>query len=284
MTTPAPSGGPSPLRVGGLALLALGAVAGIIGLASIATGDGGGGTSAAPPGGDPSATAPELPGEGFTPTDGATPGPGDPGADGTVPGTPGGEGAVPGAPGAGPGGEGGVPVPSFGPDAGPGGAGGGTGAGGGDGTGAGGAGGAGAGGAGGTGGTGGAGTGGAGTAGTDGGTGTAAGAGTGGAAAGAEVRMPLRVYNNSTIPGLAARGKADFEAAGWTVTDTGGYNGRIPVSTVYYRPGTAEQDAAESLASTFGLRAEARFAGIQDASPGIIVILTRDYQGEDKNG
>ncbi|CAA9449123.1 MAG: hypothetical protein AVDCRST_MAG66-4704, partial [uncultured Pseudonocardia sp.] len=97
MTTPAPSGGPSPLRVGGLALLGLGAVAGIIGLASLATGDGGGGTSAAPPGSEPSATAPELPGEGFTPTDGATPGPGAPGAAGTDPGAPGGEGGVQGA-------------------------------------------------------------------------------------------------------------------------------------------------------------------------------------------
>ncbi|MBC8092678.1 MAG: LytR C-terminal domain-containing protein [Pseudonocardia sp.] len=91
--------------------------------------------------------------------------------------------------------------------------------------------------------------------------------------------MPLRVYNNSTITGLAARGAADFEAAGWTVTDTGGYNGRIPVSTVYYREGTAEKDAADFLADAFGLRAQPRFDGIEDSSPGVIVILTKDYQG-----
>lgn len=91
--------------------------------------------------------------------------------------------------------------------------------------------------------------------------------------------MPLRVYNNSTITGLAARGAADFEAAGWTVTDIGGYNGRIPVSTVYYREGTAEKDAADFLADAFGLRAQPRFDGIEDSSPGVIVILTKDYQG-----
>ena len=43
MTAPAPSGGPSTLRVGGLALLGVGAVAGIIGLATLATGGAGGG-------------------------------------------------------------------------------------------------------------------------------------------------------------------------------------------------------------------------------------------------
>ena len=42
MTEPAPSGGPSPLRVGGLALLGAGAVAALIGLATLLPGGGGG--------------------------------------------------------------------------------------------------------------------------------------------------------------------------------------------------------------------------------------------------
>ena len=37
MTAPAPSGGPSPLRVGGIALLGVAIVAAIIGLATLAT-------------------------------------------------------------------------------------------------------------------------------------------------------------------------------------------------------------------------------------------------------
>lgn len=244
MTAPAPSGGPSPLRIGGLALLGVGAVAGIIGIATLATGGADGGTSAAP-----STSVTAAPGDGFTPTDGVTPPGGVAPTNGIAPG----DGTAPGDGAGAPGGDGGVPVPSFGPNptggiAAPG-----------------------------TGGTGGTGTGGTGS----GGSGAASGGGSaGGSGGGAEnVRMPLRVYNNSTIPGLAARGAADFESAGWTVTDTGGYNGLIPTSTVYYREGTAERDAAEFLGSAFGLRVEPRFEGIEDSSDGVIVILTRDYQG-----
>jgi hypothetical protein len=243
VTAPAPSGGPSPLRVGGLALLGVGAVAGIIGLATLATGGGDGSSSAAP---STSISASPDAGSGFTPTDGPTapdgtaPDGGVP-TDGSVPT----DGAVPGGEVPGGTGNGGVPIPSFGPAP--------------------------------TGGIGAPGQGGDGTGGTG---GSGSGSGSSGSGGGAEdVRMPLRVYNNSTIPGLAARGASDFESAGWTVTDIGGYNGRIPVSTVYYREGTAEKDAADFLASAFGLRAQPRFDGIQDASPGVIVILTRDYQG-----
>ncbi len=240
MTAPAPSGGPSPLRIGGLTLLGVGAVAGIIGLATLATGGSDTGTSAAP-----STSVSAAPGDGFTPTDGALPPGGVAPTDGATPGS---------------GADAGVPVPSFGPNptggiAAPGDGttpGGGTGTGGGS-------------------GSSGAGSGGSGSGGSGSG-----GSGSGGAE---DVRMPLRVYNNSTIPGLAARGASDFESAGWTVTDIGGYNGQIPVSTVYYREGTAEKDAADFLSQAFGLRAEPRFDGIQDSSPGVIVILTRDYQG-----
>ena len=52
----------------------------------------------------------------------------------------------------------------------------------------------------------------------------------------------------------------------------------IPTSTVYYRPGTGEQSSAQQIGTEFGLRAEPRFAGLADASPGLIVIVTDDYQ------
>lgn len=90
--------------------------------------------------------------------------------------------------------------------------------------------------------------------------------------------VQLRVYNNSTIKSLAAEAARDFRANGWTVSATGNYSkGTIPTSTAYYRPGTDEQAAAELLASEFGLRVEPRFEGIQKSSPGVIVIVTRDY-------
>ena len=102
-------------------------------------------------------------------------------------------------------------------------------------------------------------------------------AGTGGGNAAA--RGPVRVYNNSTVTGLAARAANDFRADGWQVGQVANYSaGVIPTSTVYYRPGTAEQSAASSIASEFGLRSEPRFSGIDDATPGLIVIVTNDYQ------
>jgi hypothetical protein len=94
----------------------------------------------------------------------------------------------------------------------------------------------------------------------------------------AVVRAPLRVYNNSRIEGLAARAADDFRRAGWEVADIGAYGeGIIPTTTVYYRPGTDEEAPARALADQFGLRVMPRFDGIKDASPGVIVIVTREY-------
>ncbi len=97
--------------------------------------------------------------------------------------------------------------------------------------------------------------------------------------AGAAVRAPLRVYNNSLVQGLAAQAKADFEAAGWTVTEISGYSGgTVPASTVYFRPGTSEEAAAQELGREFGLRVEPRFPGIAQSTGGVIVIVTADYK------
>jgi hypothetical protein len=93
---------------------------------------------------------------------------------------------------------------------------------------------------------------------------------------------PVRVLNNSTISGLADRAANDFRGSGWNVTEVGNHQGRIPVTTVYYRPGTAEEPQAKELAQQFGIRAEARFEGIQAASPGIIVIVTKEYNPKSK--
>jgi hypothetical protein len=81
------------------------------------------------------------------------------------------------------------------------------------------------------------------------------------------------------IKGLAEQAANDMRDSGWTVTEVGNYpNGNIATSTVYYRPGTDEQAAAKHLASSLGMIAAPRFAGIADASPGLIVIVTKDYQ------
>ncbi len=228
MTEPAQSGGPSPLRVGGLALLGAGAVAALIGLATLLPGSGSGTT--APPTTTPGVAESATPGPTAGPTAGPTSAQ-----------------AAPNGP---------VPVPSF--PAAPTNA---IGAPNGTAPGA-------------------AGTGGSGQAG-----GSGAGGGTGSGTAGGSgggtgvVHTPVRVYNNSTITGLAARAANDFRADGWQVAQVSNYpQGIIATSTVYFRPGTSEQSAASSLGRQFGLRVEPRFAGIDDATPGLIVIVTNDYQ------
>jgi len=90
--------------------------------------------------------------------------------------------------------------------------------------------------------------------------------------------VPIRVYNNSTITGLAAQAADDFRRFGWTVVAVSNYpGGKIPTSTVYFRPGTEAEAAARQLAAKFNLRVEPRFEGIAGASPGLIVIVTNDY-------
>ncbi|GEL17070.1 LytR C-terminal domain-containing protein [Pseudonocardia asaccharolytica] len=215
MTEPDSPGGSSPLRIGGFALLGIGLVAGVIGLASLTTGG-----DEAPPAAAPSTSVTDT---------AAAPAPQTARPD-----------------------DGEVPVPSFGPTpvdgiaappttaSAPGPA-----AGGGSGVLA------------------------------QGGI-AAAGSGAGGAGV---VRAPVRVYNNSTITELAARAADDFRGAGWQVETVANYpSGVIPTTTVYYRPGTGEQAAAQALGRDFGMRVEPRFEGLTDASPGLIVIVTNDYQ------
>ncbi|WP_199441125.1 LytR C-terminal domain-containing protein [Umezawaea beigongshangensis] len=91
-------------------------------------------------------------------------------------------------------------------------------------------------------------------------------------------RPPVRVYNNSTVAGLASRASEDVRTNGWTVAETGNYSqGQIPTTTVYYRPGTPEEASAKTLAAIIRARVEPRFDGIQAAHEGIIVIVTNDY-------
>ncbi len=248
MSTPQQSRGPSPLRVGGLALIGVGAVAGLIGLATLLPG-GEGNPPAASPSASTTTSAGAVPGGGTSAS--GTPAPGGPGASGSASAsqTPGAV-PVPGFPSTGENGVAAPPGGVVGPGgAGPGGAG-----------------------------TGGAGTGGAGSGGAGSGELGSGGGGIGGTVA---ATTPVRVYNNSTVTGLANRAADEFRAQGWTVTNIGNYPqkwGVIPTSTVYYRPGTSEESAADQLGQAFGMRVLPRYAGIDDASPGVIVILTNDFK------
>ena len=92
-------------------------------------------------------------------------------------------------------------------------------------------------------------------------------------------RIVVRVYNNSTIPGLAHQAADDFRRAGYDVPEVGNYPGGIVyTTTVYFRPGTDEEAQAREVAARIGARLEPRFAGIEAASPGVIAIITNDYK------
>jgi hypothetical protein len=89
----------------------------------------------------------------------------------------------------------------------------------------------------------------------------------------------VRVYNNGTVKGMANQAADRIRGDGYKVVQVGNYpNGKVPRTTVYFRPGTDEQATANSLAKDLGVRAEPRFSGIEKASPGVIVIITDDYK------
>ena len=87
---------------------------------------------------------------------------------------------------------------------------------------------------------------------------------------------PVRVFNNSTVSGLAAQTAATLKSNGWSISETGNYSsGNVPQTTVFYNTGSAsEKRAAQEIAAELGIPAEPRFAGISTASPGVIVIVT----------
>jgi hypothetical protein len=96
---------------------------------------------------------------------------------------------------------------------------------------------------------------------------------------GPKQRVSIRVYNNGTIKDLAARAAAEFRAAGFKVVQVGNYpQGVIPTSTVYFTSAPGEKQVATELGHDFGLRVLPRFPGIAFASPGVIVIVTNDFQ------
>lgn len=93
-------------------------------------------------------------------------------------------------------------------------------------------------------------------------------------------KIVVRVYNNSTIKNLAHKVAEDFRSVGYSVPEVGNYSaGRIYTTTVYFRPGTGEEAQAREIAERFDARLEPRFEGLEDASPGVIAIITNDYSG-----
>ncbi|MEE2031016.1 LytR C-terminal domain-containing protein [Rhodococcus chondri] len=86
---------------------------------------------------------------------------------------------------------------------------------------------------------------------------------------------PVRVFNNSNVAGLAAQTASLLEDEGFTVAETGNYSdGLLAQTAVYYGTGAGERETAMAVADALGVSAQPRFAGIEDSSPGVIVIVT----------
>jgi LytR cell envelope-related transcriptional attenuator len=92
--------------------------------------------------------------------------------------------------------------------------------------------------------------------------------------------IPLLVLNTTSINGLGDTATQQFEASGWTVTNTENYSNDILSTCAYYDPSDpANQQQAEQLQQEFPAikRVKERFPDLP-AGP-IVVALTSDYSG-----
>jgi hypothetical protein len=62
-------------------------------------------------------------------------------------------------------------------------------------------------------------------------------------------QIPVYVFNQTSITGLAAETATGLESAGWNVVGVDNWIGRVPTDTVYYYPG--DRAAAERLSKDF---------------------------------
>jgi hypothetical protein len=89
---------------------------------------------------------------------------------------------------------------------------------------------------------------------------------------------PLVVLNNSTTTGLAKQAAQQFEAGGWSVTDTGNLTNDIVSTCAYYDPADGSAlAAAEALQQQFPAikRIKPKFAELPSGP--IVVVLTSDF-------
>lgn len=91
--------------------------------------------------------------------------------------------------------------------------------------------------------------------------------------------VPVQIYNNSTVTGLAGRTGEQLRESGFAVGDVANMpsnRGVVPTSTAFYGNGPGEQAAAEAIAAQLGIAAQPRPADMAGDAPGVIVIVTQD--------
>ncbi len=89
--------------------------------------------------------------------------------------------------------------------------------------------------------------------------------------------VPVRVFNNTQIQGLAARTAAKLTENGWTIAETGNFQDPpVPKTTVYYGNSPNEKSAAAAIAALLGCNSEQRIPPLADRPPGVIVVVTSE--------
>ena len=91
--------------------------------------------------------------------------------------------------------------------------------------------------------------------------------------------VPVQVFNNSNVTGLAGRTGEALRESGFAVADVSNLpsdQGVVSESTAYYGGGPGEQQAAQAIAAQLGIPAKPRPAQLAVETPGVIVIVTQD--------
>lgn len=91
--------------------------------------------------------------------------------------------------------------------------------------------------------------------------------------------VPVQVFNNSNVTGLAGRTGEALRESGFAVGDVANLpsnRGVVSESTAYFGTGPGERQAAEAVAAQLGITAEPRPSDLAVGSPGVIVIVTQD--------
>lgn len=91
--------------------------------------------------------------------------------------------------------------------------------------------------------------------------------------------VPVQVFNNSNITGLAGRTGEELRENGFAVGDVANLpsnRGVVPETTVYFGNAPGEQQAAEAVAAQLGARVEPRPGDLAPGADGVIVIVTQD--------
>ena len=86
--------------------------------------------------------------------------------------------------------------------------------------------------------------------------------------------VPVYVFNQTTVTGLAASFSRVLDSDGWTVAGVGNWRGFVPSNTVYYWPG--DKAAAQRLSSDYGEIGRVWPASSPMPRDGLVVILASD--------